>query len=927
MSRRGWRGRAQEWSVVTDLLRAAQAGQGGVLLIEGPSGIGKNRLLAEAANAAVARGIVVAQGRADELRRLAPLVPLLAALGETMQTLGVPEGLPYSVVGDLRLWLVDRLRAHLEERLARGPMLITLVDLQWADPTTLFALRTLQPELASYPLVWILARTSGAGDPAVVRLFEALEREGAGRMLLEPLDDDAVSEVAVDVLGAKPEADVLALAGGAGGNPFLLVELLGGLRDEAAIELKGGRAHLVSARLPQLPQRVHALARTRLDRLSRETRHLLQVAAVLGRTFSVDELAAMLGEPSSRLLPPLEEALTAQIILATDDALAFRHDLLWQAVTDSLPTSLRRALHLQAGHVLLDRGGSAVPAAAHFVSSARPGDTRALAGLDRAAREVLLTSPQTAAELAVRALELTDPADADRFHRTVAAVVALTAAGRLSEAAEFARAGLGQAPPDKAARLRNELARIQLLWGRPDEGVSEAEDVLAQQDLPDDLRDAAELTWFWGLIAAQDFERGRRRAEAIVAGRGRRSDTAKVGALMLLLHIAWVDGRVADGFDHIREAVRIAARGSVALHGMMPPRLYLALCLQNVREFDEAEAVLQAADEEIEARGNIVQAVGAMFVRAYLRAGVGRLDDAVAEAEAGLHFAEGTHVFALFGAAVLAYVAVLRGDLNAAAAHIEPYHAQAAQVTFPAGWGRWATLLVAEARGGPERAKAIFDAGDAEPRSWNWRLVTELNLAAWETRVALAAGDRAFAETVTARAQQLAQNNPDFPALAHAAAHARGLVHKDATALADAAAGCRTPWAGASAAEDLGILLAATDHQSAVHSLDQALDGYQRIGALRDAARVRARLRKLGVRRRHWTLAERPVSGWDSLTQTERNIAAHVAQGLTNRQVANRMFVSSHTVAFHLRNIFRKLDINSRVELARIAAEQPPESP
>jgi DNA-binding CsgD family transcriptional regulator len=81
------------------------------------------------------------------------------------------------------------------------------------------------------------------------------------------------------------------------------------------------------------------------------------------------------------------------------------------------------------------------------------------------------------------------------------------------------------------------------------------------------------------------------------------------------------------------------------------------------------------------------------------------------------------------------------------------------------------------------------------------------------------------------------------------------------------------------------------------------------------------------VRRRHWTPAERPVSGWDSLTQTERNIAAHVAQGLTNRQVANRMFVSSHTVAFHLRNIFRKLDINSRVELARIVAEQPPDNP
>jgi hypothetical protein len=140
--------------------------------------------------------------------------------------------------------------------------------------------------------------------------------------------------------------------------------------------------------------------------------------------------------------------------LPTDDALAFRHDLLWQAVTDSLPASLR----LQAGHVLLDCGGSAVPAAAHFMSSAGPGGARALAGLDRAAREVLPTSPQTA-ELAVRAPSSSP--DTARFDRTMAAVVAPTCAGRLSEAAEFARTGLNQAPPDQAARLRNEPALIQ----------------------------------------------------------------------------------------------------------------------------------------------------------------------------------------------------------------------------------------------------------------------------------------------------------------------------------------------------------------------------------------------------------------------------------------------------------------------------------
>jgi DNA-binding CsgD family transcriptional regulator len=91
------------------------------------------------------------------------------------------------------------------------------------------------------------------------------------------------------------------------------------------------------------------------------------------------------------------------------------------------------------------------------------------------------------------------------------------------------------------------------------------------------------------------------------------------------------------------------------------------------------------------------------------------------------------------------------------------------------------------------------------------------------------------------------------------------------------------------------------------------------LGAARDASRVRARLRRLGVRRRHWAREDRPVTGWASLTATERKVTALVAEGLTNALVADRMFLSRHTVDFHLRQIFRKLGIGSRVELTRMA--------
>jgi len=91
----------------------------------------------------------------------------------------------------------------------------------------------------------------------------------------------------------------------------------------------------------------------------------------------------------------------------------------------------------------------------------------------------------------------------------------------------------------------------------------------------------------------------------------------------------------------------------------------------------------------------------------------------------------------------------------------------------------------------------------------------------------------------------------------------------------------------------------------------------------RDQARVRRRLRHLGIRRRHWatTAAARPVTGWDSLTGTEQAVARLVAEGLNNGQVAARMYISPHTVAHHLRQAFRKLTISSRVELTRIVIE------
>jgi DNA-binding CsgD family transcriptional regulator len=190
-------------------------------------------------------------------------------------------------------------------------------------------------------------------------------------------------------------------------------------------------------------------------------------------------------------------------------------------------------------------------------------------------------------------------------------------------------------------------------------------------------------------------------------------------------------------------------------------------------------------------------------------------------------------------------------------------------------------------------------------------------------RGALAGGDRDRAAALARQTQRLAMITPDDPDMTAAADHARGLTEQDPAALQRAAGRYTAARARAGALEDAGNARAGNgDRGRATTLLRQAYALFEELGNDEDLARVRSSLRAAGTRVRHWTYADRPAFGWDSLTDTERRVANLVAEGLSNRQVANRVFLSTHTVAFHLRHIFWKLGMTSRVQLARIAAEQ-----
>ena len=229
---------------------------------------------------------------------------------------------------------------------------------------------------------------------------------------------------------------------------------------------------------------------------------------------------------------------------------------------------------------------------------------------------------------------------------------------------------------------------------------------------------------------------------------------------------------------------------------------------------------------------------------------------------------------------------------------------------------------VLEARHGPRAALDFLAdvlAGLPEHRSV---LPTDPASAPWLVWVALAAGDREQAARIVTAIGEVARGNPTLPFIRASAEHAEGLLTSDVSLLLHASTELPDPWARACAVEDQGALLAAAGRdREAIRSLEEALREYDRLRARRGVARTRRRLRQLGVRRLHWASEQRPAAGWASLTDTEQATARLVAEGLTNQRIADQMFISTHTVAFHLRQVFRKLDIRSRVDLARIALE------
>ncbi|MFE3284221.1 AAA family ATPase [Streptomyces sp. NPDC059233] len=337
------RGRDAELAFIEARLDALDRGEGGIVRVGGPAGIGRSRILAEAAAAARRRGTRVFEGAADPDGQFVPLGPLLDGVlaGTGQPRSGAVRLRDLATTPGQRFWLLQELGDRLRETARKGPLLVVLDDLQWCDDLTLLTFHTLAAGLSSHAILWLVA-VRGGSVPSVVRTtLDRIRQAGAHELALGALGDRATTQISEDVLGAAPGPDVLRVARRAEGVPQLLIELIGSLREDQSVTIANGTAGLSDG--PPAPRVLPSVVR-RLDQLSDEARELVRTAAATGGPVTVAELAELLGRSSAALITAVQESLDADLLAESGDRLAFRQDLIRESVEAGLPLPLRQAL-------------------------------------------------------------------------------------------------------------------------------------------------------------------------------------------------------------------------------------------------------------------------------------------------------------------------------------------------------------------------------------------------------------------------------------------------------------------------------------------------------------------------------------------------------------------------------------------------------
>ncbi len=906
------------------------------VLVEGEAGIGKSRLLSEALHLAGDRGYQVASGRAGELEQTRPFGVLVDAFEcsvsspdprraavAALLTGQVGGAGTMTVTSDpgLQFQAVDRFVDLIEAEALDRPLVIGVDDLQWADPSSLLTLAVLCRRLPYVPVALIGCTRPTPQTAELGRLTDALTAAGARRLVLERLGEQDVTGLVGEITGATPDAGLLAEVSAAGGNPLFVTELVRALVQEGAIKVVDGQAQAAEM---SLPPTLRLTILRRLSFLSDEALGLLRSASVLGSSFALAELSTVIGRPAFTVSSMLQEAFDGGVLTDDGDRVRFRHDLIRDAIYEDLPQSMRVGLHREAVNRLVQSGAPAQRVAEHLMRSAERGDTDAVEWLTKAARESAASSPGIAVDLLHRAIELTEPTDDARDALQVELGGTLMWAGRLADAEAVSRSLLdGPHAPSVDAAARICLGRCLLTQGRIREALGELELVHQSATVSAEQESAS---WAWSSTAHVSLTHldaavtDAEQARSVAARAG--DDTSLSLALSALALVAVSRAQLSEALELSNEAVRCADDSPQRRAHSYPHHITRGHVLLELDQFAEARATLETGMRISEELGVRWPLGSYQTVVAVERFAAGEWDDAISSFEAGLELMEttGERYNLVAGYSSMSLIALHRNDLERAAlaASAAGRELTGSGWRYRGHWARWVQALLAEARG--DIRSAFVTLAECWDRCAGSGLTIEYPLLGPDlVRLAVATGDHARADQVTSAVAGVAADN-GVASFTGSALRCQGMRDGDPDALrsaVDAYAQSPRPLELALACEETGVALAKVGNaRSAVEYLDRALVSYDRLEAARDAARTQSRLRRLGVRRGRRGARQRPQSGWGSLTTTERAVTDLVAEGLSNPQIGERMFVSRRTVQTHLAHVFQKLQVSSRTELA-----------
>ena len=943
-------GRAEELAAFDQALGEVDQGIPSAIVLIGEPGIGKTRFLAEFAHSADQNGRLILAGSASELERDLPFSVFVDALDEYLRGLS-PDRLA-GLEKDVRTELShvfpslsalgtasgvalqhERYRSHravralLEELAKTRSLVLVLDDVHWADSASVELLGAL---LRRPPSAGVLIVLAVRPHQMVERLSAAIERaDRAGAVVRIELGALTALE-ARQLLG--DEATVLYEE--SGGNPFYLEQLARSLRRHGG----AGDAPDVSLSGIEVPSAVAASLSEELGLLSDDARRVLEGASVAGDPFEPELAAAAAATSEAAAMEAIDELLLLDLVRSTEvpRRFRFRHPLIRRAVYEATPGGWRLGAHERCAELLAARGASAAARAHHVQRSAREGDLGAVAVLREAGEGAARLAPASAANWFAHALRLlpASAAPADRIELLLARSAAQTASGHFADSHSVLLDALAIAPDD--ATVVRRCAAVESLLGRHEQAgarLTSAIERLPDQGSPEAVALMNELAV--NLVWRARYEEMHACAERAVGAARRLGDPALTAAALALLTMAEsMTGTAERAKACRREATALVdslsdedlARHPESATRLAGTELYAGWYADGDRHATRALAVARATGQGGELFLVLVLTLGGLW---RMR---GKL------AEAGELLDGGTEAARLLGN-THALVWSL-GSRSAAALH-------AGDVALALAAAQEAVDLSADLDEGFHSAEAAVDLARALLETGEPQRAADLLVgsAGGEELVLIAGGPRAhYLESLTlcwlaldrptdARRTAVAAGAwasslqlPMAIAWANRAAAAVDLYTGNASAAAErallAVAGAEEVGAPIEAALSrtlAGRALAQTgEADRAVSELQHAAAALEACGALRWRDEAERELRKLGHRvHRRTRRGKAGASGIEALTSRELQVARLVVDRKTNPQIAAELFLSQKTVETHLRNIFRKVGVSSRVELAR----------